>query len=57
VFTLKRVKLDDEQWEDFMGHAKESGMNLEEFLADMPKVIEGYIRLDENEKYNNNMVK
>ena len=45
ILTLPRCDLDDEQLENFKDHAKESGMSLEEFLVEMPKVIEGYIRL------------
>ena len=48
ILTLPRGDLDDEQWEDFKWHAQESGMNIDEFLDEMPKVVEGYIRLEDD---------
>ena len=55
ILTLPRWNLDCEQLEDFKNHAKESGMNIEEFLAEMPKVIEGFFRLVYDKMCNNNM--
>ena len=48
ILTLHVGDLDDEQWEDFKCHAKEFGMNLDEFLDEMPKVVESYIRLEDD---------
>ena len=42
VLTLPRIELDDEQLADVKIHARESGMNLDEFLIEMQKKVEGY---------------
>ena len=42
VLTLPRIELDDEQLADVKIHARESGMNLDEFLVEMQKKVEGY---------------
>ena len=55
ILTLPRCDLDYEQLEDFKNHAKESGMNIEEFLVEMPKVIEGYSKLVDDKMWKNNM--
>ena len=49
VVTFKRTELDDEQWEEIKYHAEQSGMDLEEFLDQLGKVVEGYVIRD-NEK-------
>ena len=48
VLTLPRVDLDEGELEDVKSHAKESGMNLDEFLLEMPKILEGYLRLNKD---------
>ena len=48
VLTVTRVELDDDQLADVRSQARESGINLEEFLLEIPKKFEGYLRLDED---------
>ena len=44
VVTFERAELEDEQWEDIKNHSDQSGMDLEEFLGQMGKIVEGYIK-------------
>ena len=44
MVTFKRAELEDEEWEEVKYHAKQSGMNFEEFLDQMDKVVEGCLK-------------
>ena len=47
LVTFKRTELDDEQWEEIKYHAEQSGMDLEEFLDQMGKIVEGCVKREE----------
>ena len=50
VITLKRNKLDDEQCEEIKYHAEQSGLDLEELLDQMGRLVEGYMIRDNENK-------
>ena len=46
TFTFSRVELDSDAFDILETHAVDSEMNMEEFVSEMPKIIEGYIQRD-----------
>ena len=50
MVTLQRAELDAEQWEEINYHAEQSGMDLEKFLDQMGKIVEGYVNRENNNK-------
>ena len=50
ICILNRERFTDDEWEDIEQQAEESGMDLEEFLEVIAKVLEGHFRRAETKK-------
>ena len=49
ICLFKRVKCDDEEWEEVEETVKDSGMELDDMLEQWSKVVEGYYRVEQKE--------